>query len=226
MEMRTVRLLDSCLDLTSSRLVMLAFIDESGCAGFKFSRGSTPYFVVSMVIFHDHDVATRADEVIGGLRIPLGHSSEFKFSKCRPEVRDGFFQAISSLDFVVRAIVVDKAKLYSLYLRARQPFYNYFVQTMMQHDGGILTNATVKIDGSGDRQFKQELQKYLKQQLKGRVRKIRLVNSRTNNLIQLADMAAGAIHRNHRDDRVDRSRWFDMLLPRIDDVWTFPNPGH
>lgn len=205
---------------------MLVFIDESGCAGFKFTRGSTPYFVAAMAIFNDHEEAMKVDEAIDGLRSPLGHSSEFRFSKCRDEVRDGFFDAVRAFDFAVRAIVVDKSKLYSTYLRKRQPFYNYFVQIMMQHDSGVLADAIVKIDGSGDRAFKQELQRYLRQQLGGRVRKVRLVNSRTSNLIQLADMAAGAIHRHHRRDRRDRSRWFKKLRPRIDDVWTFPNAGH
>ena len=45
-------------------------------------------------------------------------------------------------------------------------------------------------------------------------------------LIQLADMAVGAIHRKYRQDRANRLRWYEMLRPRIQDVWTFPNPGH
>lgn len=30
---------------------MLVLIDESGCAGFKLKKGSSPYFVVAMVVF-------------------------------------------------------------------------------------------------------------------------------------------------------------------------------
>lgn len=205
---------------------MLAFIDESGCSGFKLTRGSTPYFVVCMVVFEDHDEAQRTDHAIDALREQLKHKPEFKFSKCSDDVRDKFFKTVRSFHFCVRTIVVDKARLYSIYLRKREPFYNYFVQVMMQHDGGLLVDANVKIDESGDRHFKGELASYLKRQLRGRVRKIRFVPSRSNNLIQLADMVCGAIHRRYKSNRAGHDRWLNLIRGRIDDIWTFPNAGH
>jgi hypothetical protein len=33
---------------------MLVFIDDSGCAGFKFDKGSSRFFVISAVIFDDN----------------------------------------------------------------------------------------------------------------------------------------------------------------------------
>src|SRR5690606_15763322 len=205
---------------------MLVFIDESGCAGFKLDRGSTSHFVAAMVIFNDDDEGQRTDQAIEQLRVETRHKAEFKFSKCSWDVRDRFFEVVRPFSFRVCAIVVDKARLYSDHLRERGPVCNYFVQMMMKHDGGQLADAIVTIDGSGDREFRRELQKYLTRQLGEKIKKVRLTNSRGNNLIQLADMAVGAIHRHHREDRKDRSRWFEMLRPRVDDVWTFPNPGH
>lgn len=207
---------------------MLVFIDESGCAGFKLERGSTPYFVASMVVFQDLEEANRVDQAIDALRNDIGQKAEFKFSKCRDEVRDGFFRCVSQFQFTARAIVVDKARLYSPHLRSdRRPFYNYFVQLLMKHDGHLISDAIVKIDGSGDREFKQELGAYLRTQLGARkIRKIKFERSNGSNLVQLADMVAGAIHRKYREDRADRSRWYDMLEPRIGDIWRFPNPGH
>lgn len=207
---------------------MLVFIDESGCAGFKLARGSSPYFVAVMVIFSDHAQADRADGAIEQARAAVGHKGEFKFSKSRDEVRDSFFEHVMPYEFVVRAIVVDKAALYSPHLReSTESFYNYFVQLMMRHDGRALRDAIVKIDGSGDRRFKDELGRYLRGQLGSRkIKKIRFVDSHRNNLVQLADMAAGAIHRKYRRDRGDGDRWFNALRRRIEDVWTFPNPGH
>jgi hypothetical protein len=55
----------------------------------------------------------------------------------------------------------------------------------------------------------------------GAVRDCRFSDSRTDPLIQLADMCAGAIARSFRADRRDAHRWRDMLRPRIDDVWRF-----
>ena len=44
---------------------MLVLIDESGDPGFKLAKGSTPYFVVAMVLFQDLDQAERASIAIG-----------------------------------------------------------------------------------------------------------------------------------------------------------------
>lgn len=63
---------------------MLVLIDESGCSGFKFNKGSTPYFVVAMVIFSDFKQAEIASENIGLLRDQLNIKPEFKFSKTHP----------------------------------------------------------------------------------------------------------------------------------------------
>jgi hypothetical protein len=36
---------------------MLCFIDESGDPGLKLGAGSSPHFVVALVVFNDHDAA-------------------------------------------------------------------------------------------------------------------------------------------------------------------------
>jgi hypothetical protein len=36
-------------------------------------------------------------------------------------------------------------------------FYEYFVKAMMSHDNGVLRNTRVVIDGSGDKEFRQNL---------------------------------------------------------------------
>ena len=38
---------------------MLVFVDESGDAGMKLGAGSSDYFVVTAVLFEDHDEAAR-----------------------------------------------------------------------------------------------------------------------------------------------------------------------
>ncbi|MES2535505.1 MAG: DUF3800 domain-containing protein [Pseudomonadota bacterium] len=94
----------------------------------------------------------------------------------------------------------------------------------MRHDGGGLKGARVKIDGSDGREFRQELQRYLKQKLKpGAIESIKLVDSQKDNLIQLADMAVGAIARSFRgsEERNKASRWRNALAGKIADLWEF-----
>ncbi|PKM05625.1 MAG: DUF3800 domain-containing protein [Gammaproteobacteria bacterium HGW-Gammaproteobacteria-4] len=180
---------------------MLVLIDESGDAGFKLVRGSSSHFVVAMVVFDDFGEAERASAAIAALR-----TTRHRFS--------------------VRALVVDKSVIYSDSLRERKDlFYNYFVQMLLRHDHGALQGARIKIDGSGDRHFKNELNSYLRQQLHaGQVKSIRLTESHRDNLIQLADMVAGAILRSYRDkERKDAKRWRQVLARngKLGDVWDF-----
>jgi hypothetical protein len=126
-------------------------------------------------------------------------------------------------DFRVRSIVVQKALIYSTHLRTeKDAFYSFFVRSMLTFDHGLLQDARVKIDGSGDRAFKRELATYLRRQLKpGVLRDVRFSNSANDRLVQLADMCAGAIARSYKTDREHAGRWRRMLQPKIDDVWEF-----
>ena len=92
----------------------------------------------------------------------------------------------------------------------------------MKYDGKMLTNASIKIDGIGDKDFRNALSSYLRQEIgSSKIGKFRFVDSRQDNLIQLADMVVGAIARHHNGNRQDASRWYNMLKNKIDDVWNF-----
>ena len=99
---------------------MLIFIDESGDPGFKLNKGSAAVFVAVLVAFRDLKQARAAQSAIEGAATRLRVWPEFKFSKCRPEVRDAFFETVRPFDFDVRAIVVEKARIYSEHLRSEK----------------------------------------------------------------------------------------------------------
>ena len=67
-----------------------------------------------------------------------------------------------------------------------------------------LNNATVIIDGSGRKDFRRELERYLKKrinQAKGNLRyieKVKIEDSKKNNLLQVTDMIAGAVGRSYK----------------------------
>jgi hypothetical protein len=202
---------------------MLVFIDESGDPGFKIAKGSASAFTAAMVAFRDKEQARKADETIRALAQRLRIYPEFKFSKCRSEVRDAFFGSVKPFDFCVRAIVVRKELIYSPYLRSnKESFYSFFVKSMLKFDDGLLQDAQIIIDGSGDRAFKRELASYFRQQLgRGQIKSVTFNRSEADALVQLADMCAGAIARPYRENRSDANRWRKMLEPKIQDVWEF-----
>ena len=203
---------------------MLIFIDESGDPGFKLARGSTSHFVVAMVIFDKNEDAELTSEVIKNALIDLKIKPEFKFSKSRDGIRDEFFNKIKHCKFRVRALVVDKKNIYSPILRENdEKFYNYFVKQLINFDELKLNNASIKIDGSGDREFKNELLRYLRSQIKPNLTfKVKFVDSQKDALIQLADMVAGAIYRSYPNNaRVANRSWRKAISDKIDNVWDF-----
>jgi hypothetical protein len=208
---------------------MLVFIDESGCSGFKLNRGSEQIFAVAMVVLNDSAAARTTTAAIERAREATGHKTEFKFSKCNDATRDAYFGAISRAPFRVRAIVVDKARIYSTHLRTdSEHFYSYFVKLLGAHDGRRLVEARVRIDGRGDREFRRAISSYLRRELgPTKIADLRMVDSKSDPLIQLADMCVGAVARAHRGDSRDNAgRWLAMLRAggRIENIWPFGVP--
>ena len=215
------------LDCTTCDQVLdvLVLIDESGDPGFKLTRGSTSHFVIAMVIFQANADAERTGLAIKRLGDRLRVRPEFKFSKCCDVLRDEFFDCIAPMPFSVRGIVVDKCAITSNKLRDEKAmFYNFFVKMLLNNDNGALKGARIKIDGSGDRAFRQELNAYLRRELsQHQIQSVKFDDSRSNNLIQLADMCAGAILRGSRASPVGNVRWLQKLQKagRIGNVWNF-----
>jgi len=55
-----------------------------------------------------------------------------------------------------------------------------------------------------------------------KVKKIKFVDSKKDNLIQLADMCVGAITRSYKPNtRANHDRWRKMIEGKIADTWEF-----
>jgi hypothetical protein len=84
-----------------------------------------------------------------------------------------------------------------------------------------LEKARVHIDGQSGREFRREFQAYVRKKSGGAIIKLKFVDSKKDNLIQLADMVAGSIHRAYRDDHRNNPTYLQLLRPRIQDLWEF-----
>lgn len=202
---------------------MLIFIDESGDVGFKLHKGSTKYFIVAMVIFREHAHAEACSKQIDDARAKCRMAGEFHFNNCWNAHRDTFFESTQSAKFEVRAIVVNKKVIYSPRLKNNpREFNDDIIKHLLANNRDVMQGASVKIDGSGNRVFKQRLETYLRKHVP-ELKKVGFADSANNNLIQLADMVVGAIARARRDgtDRKNSSRWRDMIAKRIKNEWNF-----
>jgi hypothetical protein len=212
---------------------VLIFIDDSGDPGFKLGGGSTPYFVISCVIFDDDLEAERAALEIKTLRRELGLSDnfEFKFSSANKDLRVAFMKRIADINFRVRAIRVDKSKVRLDELKNKKAkFYNYTIKLVLSHCNGTVANANIKLDGTADRTYRREALSYLRRELNKSgdeplIKKIAFRKSHSNVLIQMADMVAGSINRERQIDKNDSALYISHLRAagRIQNVWDFPN---
>lgn len=184
---------------------MLALFDESGDAGLNLKAGSSPYFVVALVVFEDMQEARSVEERISLLRreLHLDPRFEFRFNKCRQDFRTRFLEAVAPYEFFYYGVVIDKARLRAPELQHKESFYTYASGLVFENAKAALTEATVIIDGSGTKEFQRRLQSYLKRRVNDpgqrAIGKVKIQDSSRNDLLQLADMVAGAIQRSYGD---------------------------
>lgn len=208
------------------------FIDDSGDAGFKFSKGSTENFVIACCVFNTPESAQRASESIHAFRRSLGWSAfeEFRFSKTRKEIRFAFMDQIFKNDFFVRAIVIDKKGITTHNLsQNHENFYNYVIKSVLSRSSGTIQNASIKIDGSGGREYRNAVRTYLRTQINSLesciMKDVHFVDSKSNQLIQLADMVAGCIRRSHvisTKDSLEYAKALEPIRRRANsDIWLF-----
>ncbi len=207
---------------------MLVFLDDSGDPGFKLDKGSSQFFVISLVIFNDNLEAEKTAVAIKELRRDLGFSdqTEFKFFKSRREVREKFLGAVNQFDFRIRSLVIDKRLIKSDHLKAnKNSFYSYAIKIVLQYSSNSILNAKIRIDGSGDRIFRKNFLSYLRKQLNTKEKCImencKLVDSKKDVLIQMADMVAGSIRRFYDDSVTDSQVYKKIIFKHIDDEWPF-----
>lgn len=185
---------------------MYVFIDDSGDAGFKLDRGSSEHLVIACCVFDSAEEAEITADAIRAFRASLKWNSqqEFKFSKTREDIRLAFFRAVAPCKFFVRSIVIDKKLITSQKFRTdRIAFYNYAIQEVLTHSYGSIMGAKIRIDGKGSREYVQAATKYFKAQANQSnsvIQKVTFVDSQSDQLIQLADMFAGAIRKYHDTD--------------------------
>ena len=208
---------------------MLVFLDESGDPGMKLSGGSSDLFIVTLVIFNDHDEAQAADDRVRLLRQELGvnEAFEFKFNKMNRAFRTAFLEAVGGFDFFYFGIVLNKKRLHGPGFQFKQSFYKYTCSLVFENAKPHLTDATVVIDGSGSREFRQQINTYLRRKINDKkatvriIRKVKVQDSHRNNLLQLADVVCGAVARSY-GEKADAKEYRRLISHREIYVQVWP----
>ncbi len=195
---------------------MFVFIDESGDPGINSNNS---LFVLASIKFITSNDAKKTDEAIENLKNNLSYNNfEFHFSKNSDFLKEQFFNNVTSSRFIINAVVVDKALIRNRFLKTEpRKFYNYFLRILLERTK--LNDAKIVIDGRGQPAMKRSLKKYLNKHTSNQIRALMMEDSKKDNLLQLADMIAGAIARAHtqRSNRTDI--WVKKLNLEPEHIW-------
>ena len=180
--------------------------DESGDVSFRFDRGATSHFVIAIIGTRQPQSLRQA---LSTLRQRHGLPARYEFSfhgTTSRRLRAALFDTVAQLDFRIWAVVAEKAGLpHSFRIMSGRSFYVYTVtRTVETIPVDWRENATLLLD-EFDRSGKTlaELKKALKLlEIHRGFKRIRSRRSHSDNLIQIADLAAGAVLRHYakRDD--------------------------
>lgn len=207
---------------------MLVFMDESGDSGMNAKAGSSPFFTVTAVLFEDNEEAAACEQRIAQCRatLKLHPQFEFHFYSCSDAFRAHFLEAVSVSGFFYHSVVLNKTKLWGKGFQDKDSFYKYTTSLVFENAKPHLHDATVVIDRCGDRQFRQQLAKYLKRKMneggKTLIKSVKMEPSHSNDLLQLADMVCGAVSRSLHTEKADRLKFRKIVRHRELRVQVWP----
>jgi hypothetical protein len=196
--------------------------DEAGDVSFSFDKGASRYFTVAAIATHEPD---NLRERLARLRQASGlpHEYEFKFNGLSSAaLRRRVFASLSEADFEAWAVMVDKIALSDPFKVMRGlDVYVYFVTELIQlipaekRDG-----ATLILDEFGSAaQLRSELRRFmLARGIPRHFKRVLTKRSRSEPLIQVADLVAGAILR--RDAKRDAEA-YEYVEPKLKRVLEF-----
>ncbi len=209
---------------------MLIFVDESGDSGLKFTRGSSEFFTVSMVVFEDDEEATACNDRITLLKRELGwgQSDEFHFIRNSDKIRRQLLDAVAPYSFFYYGIVINKTSpnFSNADFSDKRSFYKYTVGLVFENAKDKLDEAIVIIDQSDNPHFKRQLAKYLRDKMnhgeKRLIKNVKMQRSQSNNLLQLADYIAGTINRSMQANKKFATEYRKIISHREINVEIWP----
>ncbi len=198
-----------------------AYGDESGDTGFSFEHGASRYFSIALLLTNHPEQIRRQIE---RLRATLGLSAqtEFKFYKMPHHFRTQFLSVLQPLPFIAYVILVDKTKLTREWAQMSVSLFyaRCLTELTTQIPENYLDKTSLILDQFGPLTItKTAIRRELKRVGIRPFKHIKMKRSQGNDLIQCADMVAGATARGW--ERQDKQ--FLQLIENKVTIWQFPD---
>lgn len=193
----------------------LVFIDDSGDPGVK--DNSSSHFVMAAVVFNDDLIAEEVALSLRKFRRHIGWTDdhEYKFNKTKKEYVKQALRLVSQYDFVVYAVVVNKARFDTMPKNLYRDSISELLKVLP------LKNAAIKIDGhAGTNYAKRAVSQIRKNTIvsRGKIADIKFADSKENVLIQFADLVASSVFRSTQTGKADHDDYVDILEKHIAEI--------
>lgn len=196
--------------------------DEAGDVSFNFAKGASRYFITTLIATQSPDAMR---QLLAALRkdSQLPENYEFKFHKMTSvAIREKVFTALAKTDFEAWSILVDKTSLPMTFRTMNGlEFYLYFVTELISAiPVEKMQNATLILDEFGSiPNTRNELRRIMDARgIPRQFKRIVIRESKSESLIQVADLLAGAILR--RDTKHD-SGAYDLIARKMNNLMIY-----
>ena len=134
---------------------MWVFVDESGDTGFDLPGSSQDWFLVCAVVFESREAMDECERRMAELRKDLGLAAhkEFHFTADNERIRRAGLEAIKECDWWAESVELRKNSEDAGGLRGN-PLHGEALRRLFAAIAGRLERASVKLDGTGDRPFR------------------------------------------------------------------------
>jgi len=194
----------------------LVFIDESGDAGLTGSTSSR-FIIAAVVVVSENDAVVISNRIHEFKKVHgLSENYEIRFSKTRKDIIKALLRFLSSCDYQVYGIVIDKEKSnYKSY--DRYSLYNHVLVELLK--SLPFTSVKIILDGEAGKNYQKSTTAFLRRQLAGKMQidGFKYANSRSLDELQLADVVAGSINRSFSDHK-DAGDYLDILNDKIVEI--------
>lgn len=190
--------------------------DESGDVSMSFGKGASRDFVIAMIATPYPD-QLRSELAVVRKDANLPRNYEFKFhSLTSSRLRQEVFTALRQMDFSIWAVLADKTFLPTSFQKmSRTDFYLYFVAELLSTiPAPVLEKSALILDEFGSPTLiRSGLKKMLLLRgVSASFRRLTISRSRSEPLIQIADLVAGSILRR---DTYNESGAYDLIVGKI-----------
>lgn len=196
------------------------YIDDSGDPGLR--GNSSKHFIIASIIIASQEDQNNITNAINDYKQSLGWKEyeELKFHKTHKDIIRCAIKTANKCAYSAYAIIIDKSKidLHSLSPIEQSSIFLHTIKELLTKIDS--SNSDVIIDGIRGPKYTKKAKTYLRQELKSaniKIGKISFENSKSNPLIQLADLAAGSVARSLTDkaDAKEYVKLFGYHLKKI-----------